>query len=494
MKIILCLLFVFLFTSGCSIHNLKGLDKDFVQTRQKINNLVDINGDKRSDLVFWNYSNENCFFETLSIQNTNYQVANVGNIGDIPVYGDFTGDGNTDYGVYQNSQGNNKWYLIDGSTMVSFWERYGKVGDLPIPSDYDGDGKCDLVVYRPSNSGFYGLLSNKNKMLEVHFGITGDIPVPKDYDGDSKADLAVYTLSSGTWLIRSSSNNSLKKIKLGESDYLPIPGDYDGDGAADLAVWNYKNNHCKIIFSSFFDSKLSEKISMEIQEKLKGIKCFPLSSDYYGDGRSELAFWEYGNDLVHLFKISGNNFKYEQFQVSIKDNSQPVNYFLLNKFLNRVNNVDHKYLFKKYLAFAGNNENKFKCDFDGDLLNDHLIYDSNKKAFLIKVSSSGKEEVVPFSVDGDVLADDFDGDGRCDLGYYDADQKMLSYFSSALGSQKSLYFDIRSEGKPFSADLDLDFMSDLVLYDPKTKIFGFVLSSEDYRYDEVLFMAVGVEG
>lgn len=432
-----CLICFVLFECSCSIYK---------ESKQNISNLIDINGDKQIDLVFWMINSPDCFFETITPQNTNYRVTSLGNTGDIPIYGDFTGDGNTDYGVYKYSRGGSKWHLIDGVTMKNFWERLGKTGDLPVPGDYDGDGKSDYIVYRPSNSGFYGRLSHKNKELEVHFGVTGDIPVPKDYDGDGKADLATYR--NGVWLIKSSRTDLSKQSFLGSPSYLPIPADYDGDGKVDLAVWNYNNNNCKVLFSSFFTPKFSKKNSLHIQEKLKDCNCFPVSSDFDGDGKCELAFWDYEKNAVHRFKVN-KNIKYEQVKISVEKGSKPINYYLLNKFLNRVSNVSHSLLYKRY--------------------------------------KSSVEREQDTSLDDKSLTGDFDGDGKRDVGVVDLKGKTFTYISSALESPITIKLNEKIDGVPFSVDLDLDFMSDIVFYNPLSKIFGFILSSEAYRYDEILY-------
>ncbi|MBI3589751.1 MAG: VCBS repeat-containing protein [Candidatus Melainabacteria bacterium] len=478
------------------MNRFKNLYNNFNETNQKINNLVDINGDHESDLIFWNFkgslpSNKDhlgkCFFETVTAQNTKYQITNLGNISNIPVYGDFTGDGNTDYGVYEQAEGINKWYLIDGLTMVAFWERFGSVGDLPIPNDYDGDGRCDLVVYRPRNSGFYGQLSDKNKILEIHFGITGDIPVPRDYDGDNKADLAVYRLNSGSWLIKSSMNGLSKQIFLGGPDYFPIPSDYDGDGKADLAVWNHKNNKCKIIYSSTCKDKLSDQISSIVYEKLKGKKCFPVSSDFDGNGLSELAFWEYDENLLHVFKVKNNNVAYEQLKITSKKDSEPINYYLLKKFLNRNNKITLSMLYKKYKSTLSN-KNTFRCDFDGDCAGDLGTYNPSSRTFTVKSSLDNEEKNIPFNTSGgELLVGDFDGEGKCDLGFVDVNNKTFTYLSSVLNKLVNISLDNKISGVPFAVDVDLDFMDDIIFYNPDTDIFGVLQSSNGYGYDEILF-------
>lgn len=114
--------------------------------------------------------------------------------------------------------------------------------DIPIHGDYDGDGKSDLVFYRPRNSGFYGRLSIKGKKLESHFGVTGDIPVSGDFDGDGKSDIAVYRMQSGVWSYKSSKDDLTYHKKFGGVGFFPFPKDFNQDGKCDLGIRDFKDN------------------------------------------------------------------------------------------------------------------------------------------------------------------------------------------------------------------------------------------------------------
>jgi len=54
---------------------------------------------------------------------------------------------------------------------------FGLSTDVPVPGDYDGDGTWDTAVLRPSANTWYVNRSTAG-ILIVPFGLAGDKPVP----------------------------------------------------------------------------------------------------------------------------------------------------------------------------------------------------------------------------------------------------------------------------------------------------------------------------
>jgi VCBS repeat protein len=132
-------------------------------------------------------------------------------------------------------------------------------GDVPVPGDYDGDGQIDVAVYR-STTGQWLIAQSRDGSQIIPWGapvdaLLGDTPVPADYDGDRRTDVAVFRSATGQWFIRNSSNLSLSVINHGAGSAsglgdVPMAGDYDRDGKADLGIYRRATGEWFILRSS----------------------------------------------------------------------------------------------------------------------------------------------------------------------------------------------------------------------------------------------------
>ncbi len=62
---------------------------------------------------------------------------------------------------------------VNGSCGESPDTVWGEAGDVPVPGDYDGNGSTDLAVWRPATGDWF-----LRGLLETQYGASDDVPLP----------------------------------------------------------------------------------------------------------------------------------------------------------------------------------------------------------------------------------------------------------------------------------------------------------------------------
>jgi PKD repeat protein len=160
---------------------------------------------------------------------TSNRVISFGLSTDIPVTGDWNGDGVSEVGVFRNTT--QKFYLKNGTstTVVAF----GLNTDLPVTGDWNGDGLADAGVFRPAIHKF--ILKNGTEKTLVAWGVSSDIPVAGDWNRDGLADVGVFRPSTHRFLLKNGSSTTT--VNWGLSTDIPVTGDWNGDGLTDVGVF-----------------------------------------------------------------------------------------------------------------------------------------------------------------------------------------------------------------------------------------------------------------
>lgn len=164
--------------------------------------------------------------------------------GDLPVVGDWNGDGVVTVGVYRPSEA--RWFLrnSNGTGVADMAPiTYGVPGDIPVVGDWDGDGTDTVGVFRPSSHTFYLRNSNTTGVSDVPpfaYGDGDDVPVVGDWDGNGTDTIGVFRRSTATWYLRNSNTTGINDIpgfRYGMGLDVPVVGDWNGDGIDTVGVF-----------------------------------------------------------------------------------------------------------------------------------------------------------------------------------------------------------------------------------------------------------------
>jgi len=184
-----------------------------------------------------------------------------GRAGDIPVMGDWDGDGHDTVGVVRATPTAGgevyTWFLRNSNTpggpsipSFVFGERrfvaVDQLGSIPVVGDWNGDGIDTVGVVQYSDSltgGIQFQLRNSNSAgapdVTVTYSNGRDRPVVGDWNGDGTDTVGVVR-SPNTWLLRNSNTNGAANITFTYGSpsvpELRIVGDWNGDGIDTPAV------------------------------------------------------------------------------------------------------------------------------------------------------------------------------------------------------------------------------------------------------------------
>ena len=129
------------------------------------------------------------------------------------------------------------WWIVDGSTGP--FTSVGLPGDIPVPGDYDGDGRTDIAIWRPATGVWWIISSSTGVGWVAAMGRGGtDWPVPGDYDGDGRTNIAIWRARTPRVVDHRQQHLDRSQLSPGATPATGlVPGDYDGDGRTDIVIW-----------------------------------------------------------------------------------------------------------------------------------------------------------------------------------------------------------------------------------------------------------------
>lgn len=180
-------------------------------------------------------------------------VVPLGEPGDLPVAGDWDGDGATDVGVFRPARSEFHLRLGSGDVVIV---RGGNQGDLPVAGDWDGDGFDTLGLFR--NGGRAGqsfFLTNTHVQdsdnpdfdIVVAAGQPGDLPLAGDWDDNGLDTVGFFRPSAATFFEINDFAAGVDTVFLfGADGDLPLAGDWDGNGTDDVGVFRPSNRTMRL--------------------------------------------------------------------------------------------------------------------------------------------------------------------------------------------------------------------------------------------------------
>jgi uncharacterized surface protein with fasciclin (FAS1) repeats len=148
-----------------------------------------------------------------------------GNPNDIPIAGDFDGDGVDTISVFRPAT--NQFFIINelganggGLGAAEFDFTFGNAGDIPLAGDWNGDGTDGIAVYRPSTGEFFwrNALSTGPADGSKVYGNIGDSPIAGDWDGDGSDEFGVKR--GATWYF----DGVAGSVEFGSAAWFPVAG------------------------------------------------------------------------------------------------------------------------------------------------------------------------------------------------------------------------------------------------------------------------------
>jgi peptidoglycan/xylan/chitin deacetylase (PgdA/CDA1 family) len=171
---------------------------------------------------------------------------NYGNPGDVPISGDWDGDGAETPGVVRGRT----WYLRNslsaGPPDVTF--TYGRSTDAIVVGDWDGNGTDTPGIVRSNTWHLRNSNTSGGGEISYIYGATYDTPLAGDWDGDGTTTPGA--IRGNTWILRNSNSAGQGDLRFvyGAVTDLKVAGDWDGNGTATVGAvrdgqWILRNSN-----------------------------------------------------------------------------------------------------------------------------------------------------------------------------------------------------------------------------------------------------------
>ena len=182
------------------------------------------------------------------------------------------------------------WRLLTSSHQITEIN-FGLVGDLPVAGDWDGDGRDEIGIYRPSTHTWmfdFNMDGQADDTLLLGEPKKGAVPIAGDWDGNGSDDPGFYN-PDGTWqLFNLSDPKYARLVSFGAPGEAPITGDWNGNGIDTIGTYQATTGVVKLANRLQAAPQVSR--SYTVQASSKNTTLY--AADWYGIGKDSIALIE----------------------------------------------------------------------------------------------------------------------------------------------------------------------------------------------------------
>ena len=224
---------------------------------------------------------------------------------DVPLIGDLNGDNFDEIVAFSDG----KFWIDDNYDGVTDKVLvFGKTGDIPIIGDWLGDGKDHVGVYRPSEGKFYLNYNNDSIAEEViTYGNSTDIPLAGRFQ-DGQVGIGVFRSSEAKYYLDYNRDGVTDEVRaFGHPGDLPVIGDFNADGSSDFGNFRCDNpNDCIFYLDFGRDGVLDKTVHMGVKGDL------PVAGNWFSQPQKTVTYVPHQDQVgsVHV-QSNGNVFSFD---------------------------------------------------------------------------------------------------------------------------------------------------------------------------------------
>nr|WP_238355481.1 DUF2961 domain-containing protein [Kribbella sandramycini] len=229
---------------------------------------------------------------------------------EIPATGDFNGDGRDDIVTFTRGAAQDVWVAlsngVNGYLPATKWhDHFALDGEVPMVGDFNGDGRDDIVTFNRTANDVYVSLSDGSRFVEdswqwhADFGLPGELLDVGDFDGDGRDDIVTFTrgTSASVFVALSDGKSFLGTAwkwhgRFAGGTETPDVGDYNGDGRDDIAT--FTGGDQAEVYVSLSTGTGFTGDGDDWHNGFAPNAEVPGSGDFDGDGRSDIVTFTRG--------------------------------------------------------------------------------------------------------------------------------------------------------------------------------------------------------